>query len=477
MSRVALAIVVAYLVVTVVVGWLGYRATGTSPSEYFLAGGTLGRVVFPLTMFATLMSAFVFLGSAGFGYVHGFAWFALLGVEALAGIPLAVVGLRAWERARANGYLTPTEFLGDTFDSDAVKLSVLAVQFAWAIPYLAIQATGGGIIFQQLSGGDIPFVVGALVVTLVTAVYLALGGLRGVAWSDALQGVVMVTFLAGAFVWVLPRVDPGGLTRELARSTDLLAPAGNVGFFTPRVWVSFLLMNTLAVLAYPQLFQRFFAAADEQSFRALLRWWPVVTIVAVLVPVVLGAWGTQLLPSLSNPDAVVPALLGEFAPAWFVGLVLGGALAATMSTADSLTLTLSSLVVHDLVADHIAPGAGARTETWAGRVAAAALLLGGFLLALPRSGTIVELAVYFIQGNALVAPVYLAALYWERATATGALAALVLGQGYFVAGAFGPAPAFGFMPFVPALALACLGLVAGSLAEARSAPTPGGEPS
>ncbi|MFB6309244.1 MAG: sodium:solute symporter, partial [Haloarculaceae archaeon] len=480
MSAIALGLMGLYLVVTLGIGWYGYRRTGVSPQEYFLAGGTLGRVVFPLTMFATLMSAFIFLGSAGFGYQHGMAWLAMIGIEAVAGIPLAMVGLRAWRRARRHGYITPTELLGDTFDSDRLKLLVLLVQFAWAIPYVAIQAMGGGLIFSTISDGAVPFWAGALLVTVVTAVYLSLGGLRSVAWSDVLQGGTLVVMLVAALVYIVPAVDPLALTREVAANTDLLAPAGAVDFFTPRVWISFLLMNTMAIIAYPQMFQRFFAAEDERSFRALLVWWPIMALVAAVVPVLLGVWGTQVLPDLANPDQVIPALLQTYAPAAVVGVVMGGALAAMMSTADSLVLTLSSLVTRDLYHDHLAAGEGdERTELWIGRATIAVLLAAGYGLAhlatgrvpgVAAVGTIIDLAVYFIQGNALLLPAFLAALYWPRATATGAVASVVLGQAYFLAGAFFGAPAFGFMPFVPALALACFGLVAGTVLTAdRSA--------
>jgi SSS family solute:Na+ symporter len=240
MSAVALIIMTLYLLVTLGIGWFGYQYTADTPAEYFLAGRTLGRIVFPLTTFATLMSAFIFLGSAGFGYIHGFPWFAMIGVEVVAGIPLALVGHKAWKRAQANGYITPTEFLGDAFDSDTVKLLVVTVQFTWAIPYLAIQATGGGLLFETISNGTIPFWVGALVVTLVTGVYLSLGGLRGVAWSDVLQGLVLVILLATAFIYLLPAIDPVALTHDIAGTTGHLTPAGATDFFTPRVWVSFL---------------------------------------------------------------------------------------------------------------------------------------------------------------------------------------------------------------------------------------------
>ena len=78
-SGTALAVVGLYLLATLAIGWYGHVRTNATPAEYFLAGGTLGYVVFPLTLFATLMSAFVFLGSAGWGYRHGLGWLALLG--------------------------------------------------------------------------------------------------------------------------------------------------------------------------------------------------------------------------------------------------------------------------------------------------------------------------------------------------------------------------------------------------------------
>jgi SSS family solute:Na+ symporter len=429
-------------------------------------------------MFATLMSAFVFLGSAGFGYQHGLGWLALLGVEALAVVPLALVGLRAFRLSRREGYVTPTELLGDRLDSDALKLLVVVVQFGWAIPYVAIQAMGGGLVFRTISDGAVSFTAGAAVVTAVTAVYLGLGGLRGVAWSDVLQGLTVVVLLVAAAVFVVPAVEPLALTRRIAADTGRLTQAGQVGFFTPRVWLSFLLMNTMAVVAYPQLFQRFFAAADERSFRALLAWWPVMVLVAAVVPVVLGVWGGMLLPDLGNPDQVIPALLQAYAPPVVVGVVMGGALAAMMSTADSLVLTLSSLVTRDVYHDHLAgPDTDERTELWVSRTVIAVLLASGFVLAhaatgrLPgvaAVGTIVDLSVYFIQGNALLLPVFLAALYWRGATATGAVAAVVAGQGYFLAATFGGLPTFRFLPFVPALVVAVLALGVGSLATDRT---------
>ena len=471
MSTVALGIVGLYLFITLAIGWLGYVRTGSTPAEYFLAGNTLGVVVFPLTMFATLMSAFIFLGSAGWGYQHGMAWFALLGVEAIAGIPLALIGLKVWRLGRERGYITPLEYIGDAYDNDPLKLLILGVQFVWAIPYLAIQAMGGGLLFEPITAGAITFTQGALILTLVTAIYLGLGGLRSVAWSDVLQGIAVVVLLVGALVYLFPALDPAAATATLATDSNHLQPSGDLGFFSPGVWLSFLLMNTMAIIAYPQMFQRFLAADSERAFRSLLIWWPVMVLVAALVPVLLGVWGVVAMPGLDDPDAILPVLLAEHVPVWIFGIVMGGALAAMMSTADSLVLTLSSLVSRDLYRAHLAPAASERRETWVGRLTAIVLLLFGLLLALPQPGTIIDLAVYFIQGNALLLPVFVAPLYWSRATAHGALLSVILGQGYFLAATFGPAPTFAFMPFVPALALACGGLLLGSLLWPESEPT------
>jgi SSS family solute:Na+ symporter len=222
-------------------------------------------------------------------------------------------------------------------------------------------------------------------------------------------------------------------------------------------------MNTMAIVAYPQMFQRFLAAEDERAFRSLLVVWPAMVLVAAVVPVFLGVWGTAAVPGLSDPDTVLPALLSAHAPPWLFGVVMGGALAAMMSTADSLVLTLSSIVSRDLYRAHLDPDASPARETWVGRAVAVVLLVAGLSIALVREGTILDLAVYFIQGNALLLPAFLGALYWRRASAWGALASVVGGQAYFLAAQFGPAPAFAFLPFVPALGIACLALVAGSL--------------
>lgn len=459
MSVVAVGFVGIYLLVVLGVGWYGYRRTGTGPDEYFLAGGTLGQVVYPLTMFATLVSAFNFLGSAGFGYLHGFPWFTMLAVTSLAGIPLALVGYKAWLLGRERGYITPTEYLGDQFDSDTLKILVVVIQFVWAVPYLAIQAIGGGVIFEAISDGAIPFRIGALIVVVVTIVYLSLGGLRGSAWSDVIQGTVLVGFLSTALLYIQPEVSLEQFFREVATETGLMTTAGNVGFFSPRIWLSFLLMNGMAVIAYPQVFQRFFAAKSKRSFRSLIVWWPAVLAVTSTVPVLLGIIGHELLPNLANPDQVVPRLLEQFAPTWLVGIIMGGAVAAMMSTADSITLTLSSLVTRDIYHDHINPDADKRTERWIARAAIGLLLAAGYVLALLFKGTIVELSIYFIQGNALLLPIFLAPLYWKEATASAAIASVVVGQGYLIVAGFGPAPAFGFMPFIPALVLALLALV------------------
>ncbi|NUB91793.1 sodium:solute symporter family protein [Haloterrigena sp. SYSU A121-1] len=471
MNGTVLAIVGLYLVATLAIGWYGYVRTGATPAEYFLAGGTLGRVVFPLTMFATLMSAFIFLGSAGWGYQHGMGWFALLGVEAVAGIPLALIGLRVWRVGRDRGVLTPTELIGAAYDSDAVKLAVLVAQFVWAVPYLAIQAMGGGLLFESITGGAITFTQGAVLLTVVTGIYLTLGGLRSVAWSDVLQGVAVVVLLGGAIGYLFPALEPAAATAELASETDLLTPAGELGFFTPGVWLSFLLMNAMAIVAYPQMFQRFLAAEDERAFRSLLVWWPVMVVVAALVPVFLGVWGAATMPGLEDPDAILPALLSAHAPPWIFGVVMGGALAAMMSTADSLVLTLSSIVSRDLYRAHLNPDASSGRETWVGRLTAVVLLGFGLAIALVQQGTIIDLAVYFIQGNALLLPAFLGALYWRRASAWGALASVCCGQAYFVAAEFGPAPSFAFLPFVPALAVACGALAVGSLLSGQSKTT------
>lgn len=224
----------------------------------------------------------------------------------------------------------------------------------------------------------------------------------------------------------------------------------------------------LAVLAYPQVFQKYFAARSAETFRALAVWWPPMTAMVALVPVLLGVWGRALWPDLKDVDQVIPRLVGTYAPAWVGGVLLGGALSAMMSTKDSILLTMASILDHDLLRRR-APGP--ERSLARARALTGLLLLASYLLALTRPPSIVGLAVYFIQGNALLAPAFLAALYGRVNTAGVLASVVVVGQLSFAAAEAGLLPSFGFASFVPALALSGLALWAGSYLG-RPAPSP-----
>jgi len=130
-----------------------------------------------------------------------------------------------------------------------------------------------------------------------------------------------------------------------------------------------------------------------------------------------------------------------------------------MSTLDSQLLTLSSMCTRDLVE----PLLGRKTPPWTGKLFVAALALIGLGIAWRPPATFLAIATETFTGLAVLFPTVVAGLYWGRATAKGAIASIIVGEGLVGAYHFKLLPAFGTLPVVPVVAAVSLILVAVSL--------------
>ena len=217
----------------------------------------------------------------------------------------------------------------------------------------------------------------------------------------------------------------------------------------PGVWLGYLLLWLFADPMFPQLFQRFLAARNPRTLKATVVLYPLITTALFFLTVSIGVLGRYVLPGLSarESESIYPLLLARFAGPVLSTLLLTGGLAALMSTLDSQLLTLSSMLTLDL-------GGRKLRSVPAQKLAVALIGALGFLLALRPPQTILD----FINrssftGLAVLAPVVVGGLYWKRATAAGALAAIASGEAWVVLSFLGIVKTPGVLPVVPALAL------------------------
>lgn len=110
-------------------------------------------------------------------------------MDSSSGRPLLGLGRRFWYLGKRYGYLSVSDYASDVYQSKTVGILVTLITMIFTIPYVAIQAIGCSYIFQTISGGMLSYTVGALIFFAIMIVLVWLGGMKGVAITDAAQGI------------------------------------------------------------------------------------------------------------------------------------------------------------------------------------------------------------------------------------------------------------------------------------------------
>jgi SSS family solute:Na+ symporter len=427
-----LGVVGAYLLVALGVGVLAYRLTDNTAEDYYLASRTLGTVVLLFTTFATLLSAFTFFAGPNVAYNFGPEWILVMG--AMDGVIFAVlwyvIGYKQWLVGRTQGYVTLGEMLGDRFGSRRLRMLVAGVGLFWLLPYVMLQQRGAGLALSGLTNGEIPVWAGAGAITLFMILYVAISGMRGVAWTDTLQGAFMLSVIWIAVLWVLSSVGgAGAATARLGETApEFLALGG--GLYTPQYVISTAVYIAFGVTMFPQINQRFFAAGSRTTLKRTFALWPVLVLLLFVPAFMLGAWAQGLGVQVPEGGNVLPALLEAFTPTWFAALVIAGAIAAMMSSSDSMLLSGASYLTRDIYRPLF--GQPDR-EALVARVGVAAFAVAAYGLSLTTSATLRVIGETAFGGFAQLALPVVVALYWARTTKTGMLAGVLGSQGFYLA--------------------------------------------
>ncbi len=160
-------------------------------SDFFIAGRRLSLWMFILAATATSFSGWTFMGHPGLVYRDGFAY-AYAAFYAIT-IPLSGVFFlkRQWMLGKRFGYVTPGEMLADYFRGDAIRFLTVMVALLFSVPYVGIQFGASGYLFSVLTDDMINQNLGMWLLALIMLTYLVTGGLRAVAYVDALQCALM----------------------------------------------------------------------------------------------------------------------------------------------------------------------------------------------------------------------------------------------------------------------------------------------
>ena len=424
-----------YLCILIPLAWLGHRRAGSkTPHEFYLAGGKLGLVVLVCTLFATQYSGNTFMGFPGKAYRMGYAY--MMSVMFMMCI-VAFYLLYApalWKRASKRRYVTPCDWIHDRFGHRGLT-SVCAVLMSIAlVNYLLAQLLAMGNAVEGLTGWTHGFVVGVLFLSVVIVIYETVGGMRAVAWTDTLQGILMFTAVLILGGYLLSRhAELSSLPAKIQEPSreKVLPPDGK----TCRYWFSFLCMAGLGGAMYPQGIQRIYAARSINVLKWSLCIMVLLPLLTVFFAYFIGIMAIEEIPGIPNRDSDqvmtrMLDLISQQGPVLYFGvsLLLIGALAAMMSTADSVLLSLSSIFIQDLSVKTFGYSAGEEKLLKLGKISSWVLMALLVALALQlRDTTLFRLLVIKFELLVQVAPAFILGFYLPRLGARVALAGIGAG--------------------------------------------------
>ena len=302
-------------------------------------------------------------------------------------------------------------------------------------PYLIFQIKGAGLIFATISDGQIPFWLGGALTYMVVGLYVAVSGVRGVGWTNAIQGL----FMAGVAIyigWYFPTAQHGSINEmfsKIAESdfSNLLWGAGKTASERPQwEWIEY--SSSLVVLSagftcWPHIFMKCFAAQNQASLRRMASLMPLYAL--FMLPLLLVGFSAILgSDSINPPDRLVPELLvGSELPLLAVGVLAAAILAASMSSGDTILHAAGSVVVHDGFKNVI--DMKPAHEIFLMRLVILLLLTACYFIALNINQSIAQIYLASFGFVSQILPVTIAACYWQRSSRLGVIAGLLVGIG------------------------------------------------
>lgn len=430
-SGTIVAVLVGYLVVLLAIGFWASRESGDLKG-YYVAGKKLPAWVIAFSMNATGESAWLLLGLTGMGYAVGVhAFWVILG-EVL-GVATAWVFVARPFKEYTDRFdaITVPDYLTERFrDTTHVFrwLSAIII-LSMVMAYVAAQLTASGKAFDSFLGTG--YTGGAAIGLVIVLFYTTVGGFKAVAYSDFVQGVLMLGCLVTLpVVGIAAAGGWGGMLGALeAADPVLLRPMGEFGLGPAGIASAFgFVAIGFAFLGSPQLLTRFMAARDQKQI-VEGGFWAVLCVIGFDVGAVFaGMAGRTLFPGLADPEAILPEMSAALFPAFFTGIFLVVVLAAIMSTVDSLLILASSVVVRDVVQKAMGSDASERRLSLMGKAVTLVIGIVAFWVALAEVRVIFYFVLFAWSGIASAfTPVVLCSLFWKRTTTAGAVAGMLGG--------------------------------------------------
>jgi SSS family solute:Na+ symporter len=448
--------------------WWVVRQKQRTSADYFLAGRHMPWFVVGASIFASNIGSEHIVGLAGQGSTSGMGM-AHWELHAWVVVMLAWIFVPFYYRSKV---FTMPEFLEKRYNSTARWILTIVSLVAYVFTKVSVTVYAGGVVFNVLLPEiQVPvtetfvldaFWIGALLTVTLTGIYTVLGGLRAVVYTDTIQTVILL--LGSIFITFFGLSKLGGwgelqaICRENATNFALWRPNSDPDF----PWLGVLIASPIIGIWYwctdQYIVQRALSAKDLRNARrgalwgSFLKVWPVMIFLVpgligyalhqkgmIEIPPKVDLNGQVMLDASGNPvrdgDQVFAVMVRSLLPVGIRGLVVGGLLAALMSSLSSLFNSCATLFTVDIY-EKIRPKASERHLVTVGRVATVVVVAMGIIW-IPVMQRVSQGGLYkYLQDvqsylGPPITAVFLLGLFFKRINGKGAVAGLAIG---FVAG-------------------------------------------
>jgi sodium/proline symporter len=434
MMQPSLTLTISFIVYTlaiVLVGLYSAKFASRSTSDYLLARKGLSAWVTALSASASSESGWVTLGLVGTAFNEGLA-----AIWVAPGCLLGYV-FNWWFMAKPiqkfsseNEVYTVPDMLVTIFKEKVLAIRTISVIviFIMMSAYVGAQFNAAGKAFEAVF--HIKYELGVLIGVLIVVIYTVSGGFRAVAWTDFVQGILM--WLALVFLPILVISHAGGWSQMFATLNSYDSglvdiTSKKVGFAALGLIIGWLGIG-LGYPGQPHVLLRFMAARDQKAIntgRIVAMVWGILVFTGA---VFLGLATRAVFGTMGDAEQALPIIAIQLLPGVVAGLMLAAVLAAICSTADSQLLVASSSISHDLYARLTGKDLNSRHVVNIDRLAVAVLGILAMILALTANRVIFSFVLYAWAGlGAAFAPPLILGLLWKKATASGAIAGMIVG--------------------------------------------------
>jgi Na+/proline symporter len=354
-----------YLGFCLSVGWYFRAKAAAGVDSFYVAKREIPGWVVSLAFFSTFASTNTYIGQAGKSFQYGLSW-AWVGFfwAFFCVISWLVLGPRMRRQTALLGSVTIPDYFFYRYRSDLARmihlLSAVIILFA-TLWYMVGITKGLGHVMSSVL--DVPYAWGTFAVVFFTCTYTIWGGMYGVLWTDAVQGIMM--FAVAIIMVTLPFIYVGGIDEMFLRIADTshLDSAGQPigdGLVTFGALVSFFYILGIGMavgmkqIAEPRCLIRFYSIDNAKSMRFAMIWTPVFLGISLICVMGLGALVHGMATPdeaaylIHNTDEVVGFMLSKFDNELVSGICIAGLFAAGMSSLASVMLIVGTAFVQDM---------------------------------------------------------------------------------------------------------------------------------